>query len=139
MQTGSRVTYRWLLAGPDSALNNLQKQITPLLTNGQKWQSPTDGNANMAATLDKAEQFLLLAGSLAVVLAGVALSLSARRYSLRQAKHVALLKCLGLKPNQLRLLYLSQMILLALLALLISLPLAWGLYQGLLLLVVDTV
>tara|TARA_B110000503_G_scaffold108374_1_gene162077 strand:- start:2638 stop:5100 length:2463 start_codon:yes stop_codon:yes gene_type:complete len=137
VQTGSRVTYRWLLAGPDSALNSLKKQITPLLTNGQKWQSPTDGNANMAATLDKAEQFLLLAGSLAVVLAGVALSLSARRYSLRQAKHVALLKCLGLKPNQLRLLYLSQMILLALLALLISLPLAWGLYQGLLLLVSD--
>ncbi|MFT5929971.1 MAG: putative ABC transport system permease protein [Oceanospirillaceae bacterium] len=137
VQTGSRVTHLWLLAGPTSALNSLKKRLSPLLTSNHKWQSPTDGNANMAATLDKAEQFLLLAGSLAVVLAGVALSLSARRYSLRQAKHVALLKCLGLKPNQLRLLYLSQMILLALLALLISLPLAWGLYQGLLLLVTD--
>ena len=137
VQTGSRVTHRWLLAGPTPALVNLKENINPLLTNGEKWQSPAEGNANMAATLDKAEQFLLLAGSLAVVLAGVALSLSARRYSLRQAKHVALLKCLGLKPKQLRLLYLSQMILLALLALAISLPLAWGLYQGLLLLVVD--
>ena len=137
VQTGSRVKYRWLLAGAPAALTQITQKITPLLTPGQSWQSPTDGNANMAATLDKAEQFLLLAGSLAVVLAGVALSLSARRYSLRQAKHVALLKCLGLKPQQLRLLYLSQMLLLALLALLISLPLAWGLYQGLLLLVAD--
>ena len=137
VQTGSRVKNRWLLAGENNALTQLQQDINPLLKNGQKWQSPTDGNVNVAATLDKAEQFLLLAGSLAVVLAGVALSLSTRRYSLRQAKHVALLKCLGLKPKQLRFLYLSQMALLALLALLISLPLAWALYQGLLLLVVD--
>lgn len=137
VQTGSRITHRWLLAGDKSALTSLQQQITPLLSSGQRWQSPTDGNANMAATLDKAEQFLLLAGSLAVVLAGVALSLSARRYGLRQAKHVALLKCLGLKPKQLRLLYLSQMVLLALFVLIISLPLAWGLYQGLTLLMVD--
>ena len=137
VQTGSRVKYRWLLAGPAAALTQLTQQITPVLAPGQRWQTPTDGNANVAATLDKAEQFLLLAGSLAVVLAGVALSLSARRYSLRQAKHVALLKCLGLKPQQLRLLYLTQMVLLALLALLISLPLAFGLYQALLLLVAD--
>ena len=137
VQTGSRVKHRWLLAGKEKALTSLKLNITPQLTAGQKWQFPKDGNANVAATLDKAEQFLLLAGSLAVVLAGVALSLSARRYSLRQGKHVALLKCLGLKPKQLRLLYLGQMILLALIALLISLPLAWGLYQGLLLLVTD--
>ena len=137
VQTGSRIKHRWLLAGQADALTRLQASITPLLAPGQKWQSPNDGNANVAATLDKAEQFLLLAGSLAVVLAGVALSLSARRYSLRQAKHVALLKCLGLKPKQLRLLYFSQMILLALLALLISLPLAWGLYQALLWVVAD--
>jgi len=137
VQTGSRVKHRWLLAGDKDQLNSLKQEIAPGLRPDQKWQSPEDGNANVAATLDKAEQFLLLAGSLAVVLAGVALSLSARRYSLRQAKHVALLKCLGLKPKQLRLLYLSQMVLLALMALLISLPLAWGLYQGLLLLVSD--
>jgi putative ABC transport system permease protein len=135
LQTGSRVSHRWLLAGEAAQLNQLREQITPQLQGGQKWQTPTDGNANMAATLDKAEQFLLLAGSLAVVLAGVALSLSARRYSLRQAKHVALLKCLGLKPKQLRLLYVSQMLLLATFATLVSLPFAWGLYQGLLTLV----
>lgn len=135
VQTGSRVRHKWLLAGNEDALSALKQNITPELTPGQKWQTPKDGNANVAATLDKAEQFLLLAGSLAVVLAGVALSLSARRYSLRQAKHVALLKCLGLKPQQLRLLYLSQMVFLALIALVISLPLAFGLYHGLLLLV----
>ncbi len=137
VQTGSRVKHRWLLAGKAEALTQLQQQIAPLLKNSEKWQTPTDGNDNVAATLDKAEQFLLLAGLLTVVLAGVVLALSARRYSLRQAKHVALLKCLGVKPNQLCLLYLSQMILLALLALCISLPLAFGLYQSLLLLVAD--
>ena len=137
VQTGSRVRYRWLIAGNENELTQLKQSIDPKLETGQKWELPKDGNANVASTLDKAEQFLLLAGSLAVVLAGVALSLSARRYSLRQAKHVALLKCLGLKPSQLRLLYCSQMILLAIIALLISLPLALGLYQTLLYLVSD--
>ena len=85
VQTGSRVRHRWLLAGKEDDLNTLKENISPNLTSNQTWQSPQDGNANVAATLDKAEQFLLLAGSLAVVLAGVALSLSARRYSLRQS------------------------------------------------------
>lgn len=132
VQTGSRIRRNWLLAGDAEQLAVLRQEVTPLLTNAQSWQTPDDANNSMADTLERAEQFLLLAGSLAVILAGIALVLSARRYSLRQAKHVSLLKCLGLKPAQLRLLYLSQMLLLALAAMLLSLPLAWGLHAGLL-------
>ncbi len=137
VQTGSRIRRNWLLAGDAQQLSALRQDVTPLLTNAQSWQTPDDANNSMADTLERAEQFLLLAGSLAVILSGIALVLSARRYSLRQAKHVSLLKCLGLKPAQLRLLYLSQMLLLALAALLFSLPLAWGLHAGLLTLLAD--
>lgn len=137
VQTGSRISRSWLLGGTSEQLQSVRRQVTPLLLNAQRWQTPDDANNNLRDTLARAEQFLLLAGSLTVVLAGVALVLSARRYSLRQARHVALLKCLGLKPQQLRWLYLTQMLMLALIAMLLSLPLAWLLHTGLLALLAD--
>ncbi|MDP6967840.1 MAG: FtsX-like permease family protein [Gammaproteobacteria bacterium] len=137
VQTGSRINRSWLLAGSAQQLQDLRQTVTPMLYQAQRWQTPDDANDNLSDTLERAEQFLLLAGSLTVILAGVALVLSARRYSLRQANHVALLKCLGLRPRQLRWLYLTQMLLLALAALLLSLPLAWLLYTGLLALLAD--
>ncbi|MDP6189440.1 MAG: FtsX-like permease family protein, partial [Gammaproteobacteria bacterium] len=137
VQTGSRISRNWLLTGDRKQLQDLRQTISPLLDKGQRWQTPDKANNNLRDTLDRAEQFLLLAGSLTVILAGVALVLSARRYSLRQAHHVALLKCLGLRPQELRWLYLTQMLLLALAAILLSLPLAWLLHAGLLALLAD--
>ena len=137
VQTGSRISRSWLLSGDPLQLQALREQVQPQLLKAQRWQTPDDANNSLASTLERAEQFLLLAGSLTVILAGIALVLSARRYSLRQAKHVSLLKCLGLKPAQLRWLYLTQMLLLALAAMLLSLPLAWLLHTGLLSLLSD--
>ncbi|HBD22839.1 MAG TPA: ABC transporter permease, partial [Oceanospirillaceae bacterium] len=137
VQTGSRINRSWLLTGSGQDLQDLRETVTPLLYKAQSWRTPDEANNRLGDTLDRAEQFLLLAGSLTVILAGVALVLSARRYSLRQAKHVALLKCLGLRPQQLRWLYLTQMLLLALAALLLSLPFAWLLYSGLLAILAD--
>jgi putative ABC transport system permease protein len=137
VQTGSRINRSWLLTGSRQDLQDLRQTVTPLLYKAQSWTTPDEANNRLGDTLDRAEQFLLLAGSLTVILAGVALVLSARRYSLRQAKHVALLKCLGLRPQQLRWLYLTQMLLLAVAALLLSLPFAWLLYSGLLAILAD--
>jgi len=137
VQEGSRISRSWLLTGDPIQLQALRDQVQPHLLKAQGWQTPDDANNSLASTLERAEQFLLLAGSLTVILAGIALVLSARRYSLRQAKHVSLLKCLGLKPAQLRWLYLTQMLLLALAAMLLSLPLAWLLHTGLLSLLSD--
>ena len=139
IQPGSRIRHRWLLAGDSASLEQLQKQLADQLKAGQRWLTPRQGNTNLQASLEQAEQFLLLSGSLAVVLSGIALALAARRYALRQLNHVALLKCLGLKPAQLHLMYSLQLLLLAFMAMLVALPLGWLLHEGLLWLVVDYV
>ena len=137
VKPGSRISRSWLLSGDQEALQIIQQSVQPELQVGQAWLTPDGANNRLGDTLARAEQFLLLAGSLTVMLAGVALVLSARRYSLRQANHVALLKCLGLKPRQLRFLYMMQMLMLGLLAILLSLPLSWLLHLGLLNLISD--
>lgn len=105
VQPGSRVTYRWLLAGPEFAHTELRNAIRSEREPHFSWRSARRANENVGEALDRAESFLLLAGSLAVVLAGVALAMSAQRYASRHVNGVALLKTLGYTPNQIIRLY----------------------------------
>lgn len=105
VQPGSRVTYRWLLAGPEFANAELRSTIRGQLGPHFRWRSARGANDNVSEALDRAESFLLLAGSLAVVLAGVALAMSAQRYASRHVDGVALMKTLGYTPNQIIRLY----------------------------------
>ena len=56
-------------------------------------------------TLDRAQGFLLLAGSLAVVLAAAAITLASRRFGVRHTQYVAILKSLGAQSHEISQLY----------------------------------
>ena len=116
LQPGSRVTYRYLFAGDDSALNRYFKWLKPQLTEHQRVIDLRDGQPRVAATLDRAERFLYLAGSLAVLLASVAVGLAARRYGLRHANYVAVMKSLGAGRRKILGIYVGQMAALTLIA-----------------------
>lgn len=105
VQPGSRISYRWLLAGDEADILALQERIGDDIEPHFRWRSARRANENIGATLDRAESFLLLAGSLAVVLAGVALAMSAQRYAGRHVDAVALLKTLGYPPSRIIRLY----------------------------------
>lgn len=105
IQPGSRVTYRWLLAGDEDVHRQLGDAIRSEREPHFSWRSARRANENVGEALDRAESFLLLAGSLAVVLAGVALAMSAQRYAARHVDGVALMKTLGYTPKQIIRLY----------------------------------
>ena len=98
VQPGSRIRYRLLLRGPDAELEALREALP--LRPGYRWTGIRQRSARIGRALDRAENFLLLGGLLAVLLAGVAAALSAHRYARRHYDHVAILKTLGATPKQ---------------------------------------
>ena len=119
VQPGSRLSYRLLLAGDDEKLSALRSDLD--LEPNYRWVSISESSPRIGSALDRAESFLLLGGLLAVLLAGVAVSLSAHRYAARHFDHVAILKTLGATPRQIFWGYLSILLLVGSFAILMGL------------------
>ena len=60
--------------------------LEPRMQPGQTLIDVNDGQPGIGNALQRAERFLLLAGSLGVVLAAIAIALAARRFSQRSEK-----------------------------------------------------
>jgi len=130
LQPGSRVQYLSLLAGDAAALEQWRAGIEPRLDSGQRFLSVDDGQPRVANALDRAQSFLLLGGSLGVVLAGVALAMAARRYGERHADYVAIMKTLGLGASAIRRLYFGNLMLLGAIGIALGWLLAWLLQEA---------
>lgn len=130
VQPGSRVTWRLLLAGDDDVLANFKSWIKPQLGQGQRLLGIEESQPSINRTLDRAQGFLLLAGSLGVVLAAAAIALAARRFSERHTDHVAVMKSLGASRAMIGRLYGNSLLILGVLAAGAGSVLGW-LIQGL--------
>ncbi len=119
VQPGSRISYRLLLKGEEAQLENL-KSVLPLAPN-YRWVSIRESSPRIGSALDRAESFLLLGGLLGVLLAGIAVALSAHRYAARHYDHVGVLKTLGATPNQILFGFLSILLLIGAFAILLGL------------------
>lgn len=126
VQPGSRVEYRQLYAGQPGQIKSFSGWLKPQLGEGQQWLDVDEGQPGIGSALSRAESFLLLAGSLAVVLAGVAVALAARRFSERHHDYVAIMKSLGSTSRTINLLYGRSLILLGLIATVLGCALGWG-------------
>lgn len=116
VQPGSRVTYKLLLAGEERDLNRFVDAMQPQLGAHHRLESLADSQQNLAAALKRGSNFLLLAGMVGVLLAGVAIAIAAQQFAARHVDQVALMKSLGVSAGRVRWLYLLQMLWLALLA-----------------------
>jgi putative ABC transport system permease protein len=113
---GSRVTYRWLLAGEESDLLALEEWLKPKLGEHYRLVSLKDAQKNIASALNRGARFLMLAGMIGVLLAGVAISIAAQQFSQRHINQVALMKSLGASSFQVRQIYFLQLLILGLMA-----------------------
>ncbi|TBU91302.1 ABC transporter permease [Stutzerimonas kirkiae] len=125
VQPGSRVRYRELLKGDGAELARYRQALEPTLQPHQRIRTVKDGNRQIGGALQRAERYLNLASLAAILLAGVAVALSASRFAARRLDASALLRCLGLSARQALLLYTSQLAMLGVLACLIGALLGW--------------
>ena len=133
VQTGSRVRYRYLFASDDlSDLNRFESWLRAGYGNAYRLRDVREESEEVAEALDTAERFLLLGSLFAVLLAGVAIALSARRYSERHYDYVAILKTFGCTSADVAMIYLSIQAVLALAAVTLGCLLGWLLHEGVL-------
>ncbi|MBI3716510.1 MAG: ABC transporter permease [Betaproteobacteria bacterium] len=95
MQVGSRVTYRFLVAGDGAAVDAFELTFKNSMARGERLETVRDSRAEVRVALDRAQRLLGLAALLSVVLASVAVALAARRFSQRQLDGAAMMRCLG--------------------------------------------
>ncbi|NOT17990.1 MAG: ABC transporter permease [Sulfuriferula sp.] len=114
--TGSRVTYRLLLAGASQPLASYQAVLAQHLTRGQRLMTAADARPELRDVLEKGERYLGLSVLLAVLLAAVAILLAARHFLHRHLDTCALLRCFGASQATIVKLYLWQLAILGMFA-----------------------
>ena len=101
VQVGSRVSYRALFAGEElETLASFSEWISEEYPGEYRIRDVRDESEEISDALNKAESFLLLGSLFAVLLAGVAIALTAKRYAERHYDYVAILKTFGCTSNE---------------------------------------
>lgn len=109
VQPGSRVFHRLLFAGNSKQLSDYYSWLKPQIKSNQNWEGIKDRQSPLGENLDRAERFLLLAGLFGIMLAAVAMAVSAKRYCERQYDPVAMMKTLGGSRNVIRNIFLLHL------------------------------
>ncbi len=125
VQPGSRVYHRLLFAGSESQLSEYYAWLKPQLKSNQSWQGIKDRQSPLGENLDRAERFLLLAGLFGIMLAAVAMAVSAKRYCERQYDPVAMMKTLGGSRKVIRNVFLLHLSLVTLFSIFVGLALGF--------------
>ncbi len=94
-QPGSRITYRLIVAGEPSAVEQFVASARRGLGRGQRLETAADARPEIRSALDRAGRFLGLAALISVVLAAIAVAMAARRHSARHLAGSAVMRCLG--------------------------------------------
>lgn len=126
IQPGSRVRYNILFAGSGDDLANFEDWLLPQLNDDtHSWRSIEDGDSPLARSLQRAEQFMLLASLLGVVLAATAVAVAAQRYCQRNYDVVAIMKTLGGDKRQIQKIFTLHLLLLTTISIGVGLLLGW--------------
>jgi putative ABC transport system permease protein len=137
IQTGSRVTYRLLVAGERDAVRAYAAWVQENLARGQRLESLEGGRPEMQRTLERAERFLALVALLAAMVAAVAVAAAARRFSARHMDSCAMMRCLGLAQRDMFALFALEFVVVGLSACAVGMLLGFG-FHFLLLVVLRT-
>ncbi len=137
VQPGSRLSYQYLFAGPETAVARYRAWLEGRLEPSQELIGVREGRRAVGTALERAERFLGLSVLAAIALSGVAIAMAARRYSQRHFDMSAMLRCLGASQRDLLALYLPQLAAVGTLASAAGCLFGWLAQHGLLYLLAD--
>ena len=95
VRTGSRISYAALFAGDTNAVAKLKSQLEARKTRSERISDLADASPQIRSAIDRAGRFLSLSALVTILLAAIAVAISARRYVARHLDTVALMKSMG--------------------------------------------
>lgn len=127
VQEGSRVAYRWVVAGDANAVDAFVAAAKPQLARGQRIETIRDARPEVNAALERGGRFLGLSALVSVILAAIAVAMAARRHSARHLPGVAVMRCLGAPQRKLLAVNLGELLLLGIFACALGVAIAFAL------------
>lgn len=107
--TLSRARWNLGMTGDSPTLERVRNQLPERLEDHQRLRDMEEDRPGIAGALEEGRRYLGMAGLIAVLLASLAVALASQRQARRQAKEVALLRCLGQARARVRNLFLLQL------------------------------
>jgi putative ABC transport system permease protein len=130
VQPGSHVHYYSLFSGTNAEVLKLKRWLKPQLQPGQHITDIHEDRPELGKAMERAERYLGLASIAVVLIAGVAIVMSARRYTERHYDLTAMLKCLGASKRDVLLIACLQFLIVGLMIIPIGTLAGWGLQAG---------
>ena len=123
---GSRVRYALLVAGDASAVDDFNSAIQDELPDSLRIQSQEESSERAYNAADRAQRFLSLTAIISLLLSGVAIAMSARRFAHRRMDTAALMKSLGATQGFVITVAIAQLIMLGILGVTVGSVIGFG-------------
>ncbi len=125
LKPGSHVHYFFQFTGTTESLAKFRQWIKPQLNPSQRLMDIHEDRPELGSALNRAERYLGLSSIVVIIIAGVAIAMTSRRYSERHFNSAAIMRCLGCKQNEILRLYFYQFLVLGLSASAIGCLFGW--------------
>lgn len=138
-QQGSRISHYALFAGEPEAINAFKERLTAMKKPGQRIVDLADASPQIRSAIDRAGRFLNLAALVTILLAAIAVAISARRYVARHLDTVALMKSMGAPQRLVLAISVLELLMIGLLAGVIGAAIGYAAQEGIAYLLKDLV
>jgi len=138
IRPGSRLTYRLLMAGNEQNVKGYgdwyeeYEKLNQEQISHYQIRTPQNSEQQLSDALERGRSFLLLSGTIGVLLAGLAMALASQRYASRLTDQVALMKAWGQTANSIRRSQLIRLIIITSVSTTIGIALGWAAHYFLL-------
>ncbi len=122
---GSRANYALLVAGSKEKIAEFRLKVETLGNTEFEFRDPNNANRQVKRVLNQINMYFGLAATLAVLLSGAAIAISARQYAAQQATSGAILRAMGLERRVVTYWIIFRLLCIAVVALMLGLALGY--------------